>query len=45
MTANTDFEMLFVDPVPVTPEPTDEELNVLREVVDAMGVVIGKPGN
>jgi glutaconate CoA-transferase, subunit B len=43
--ANTDFEMLFVDPVPVTPEPTDVELKVLREVVDPMGMVIGKPGN
>ena len=43
--ANTGFEMLFVDPVPVTPEPTDVELKVLREVVDPMGMVIGKPGN
>jgi glutaconate CoA-transferase, subunit B len=43
--ANTEFEMLFVDPVPQTPEPTDLELKVLREVVDPMGVVIGKPGN
>ena len=42
--ANTGFEMLFVDPVPVTPEPTDVELKVLREVVDPMGMVIGKPG-
>jgi glutaconate CoA-transferase, subunit B len=43
--ANTGFEMLFVDPVPVTPEPTDVELKVLREVVDPMGMVIGKAGN
>jgi glutaconate CoA-transferase subunit B len=43
--ANTGFEMLFVDPVPVTPEPTDLELKVLREVVDPLGMVIGKPGN
>ena len=43
--ANTGFEMLFVDPVPATPEPTDHELKVLREVVDPMGMVIGKPGN
>ncbi|MBP1732665.1 MAG: 3-oxoacid CoA-transferase [Deltaproteobacteria bacterium] len=42
--ANTGFEMLFVDPVPQTPEPTDHELKVLREVVDPMGMVIGKPG-
>ena len=45
MTANTGFEMLFVDPVPQTPEPTDVELKVLREVVDPMGMVIGKAGN
>lgn len=43
--ANTGFEMLFVDPVPQTPEPTDVELKVLREVVDPLGMVIGKPGN
>jgi len=42
--ANTGFEMLFVEGVPVTPEPTDHELKVLREVVDPMGMVIGKPG-
>jgi len=45
MTANTGFEMLFVDPLPVTPEPTDHELQVLREVVDPLGMVIGKAGN
>src|SRR5512136_872889 len=43
--ANTGFEMLFVDPAPVTPEPTDLELKVLREVVDPLGMVIGKAGN
>ena len=41
---NTSFEMLFVDPLPHTPEPTDFELKVLREVVDPLGMVIGKPG-
>ncbi|HVO85347.1 MAG TPA: CoA-transferase [Syntrophobacteria bacterium] len=43
--ANTGFEMLFVDPLPVTLEPTDHELKVLREVVDPLGMVIGKAGN
>ena len=43
--ANTGFEMLFVDPLPVTPEPTDVELKVLREIVDPMGMVIGRAGN
>lgn len=40
--ANTGFEMLFVDPLPVTPEPTDEELRILREEVDPEGLIIGK---
>jgi glutaconate CoA-transferase subunit B len=41
---NTGFEMLFVDPLQVTPEPTDEELRILREEVDPEGVIIGKSG-
>jgi acyl CoA:acetate/3-ketoacid CoA transferase beta subunit len=41
---NTGFEMLFADPLPVTPEPTDEELRILREEVDPEGVIIGKHG-
>jgi glutaconate CoA-transferase, subunit B len=40
--ANTGFEMLFVDPLPTTAEPTEFELKMLREVVDPLGVVIGK---
>jgi hypothetical protein len=40
--ANTGFEMLFVDPLPITAEPTEFELKMLREVVDPQGVVIGK---
>lgn len=40
--ANTGFEMLFVDPLPITTEPTEFELKMLREVVDPQGVVIGK---
>lgn len=39
---NTGFEMLFADPLPVTPEPTDEELRILREEVDPQGVIIGR---
>lgn len=39
---NTGFEMLFVDSPPVTPEPTDEELEILRREVDPEGIIIGK---
>jgi glutaconate CoA-transferase subunit B len=41
---NTGFEMLFIDPMQVTPEPTDKELRILREEVDPEGVIIGKQG-
>ncbi|MGA2935872.1 MAG: hypothetical protein ABSF52_02070 [Syntrophobacteraceae bacterium] len=41
--ANTSFEMLFVDLLPETPQRTDYELEILREVVDPSGMVIGKP--
>jgi acyl CoA:acetate/3-ketoacid CoA transferase beta subunit len=41
---NTSFEMLFVDPLPQTPEPTDQELKILREQVDPQGLVIRKSG-
>jgi glutaconate CoA-transferase subunit B len=40
--ANTGFEMLFVDPLPVTPDPTDLELAVLRQQVDPEGLVTGR---
>src|SRR3972149_1356199 len=40
--ANTGFEMLFVDPLPVTLEPTEQELRVRREQVDPQGIIIGK---
>jgi glutaconate CoA-transferase subunit B len=40
--ANTGFELLFVDPLPTTSEPTDEELHILREEVDPQGLLIGK---
>jgi glutaconate CoA-transferase subunit B len=39
---NTGFEIQFVEPLPVTPEPTAEELRILREEVDPEGVIIGK---
>jgi acyl CoA:acetate/3-ketoacid CoA transferase beta subunit len=42
--ANTGFELLFADPLSVTPEPTDEELRILREEVDPQGRVIGRQG-
>jgi glutaconate CoA-transferase subunit B len=41
---NTGFEMLFANPPSVTPEPTDEELRILRTEVDPEGVIIGKHG-
>jgi len=40
--ANTGFEMLFDEPVTITAEPTDEELRILREVVDPQGRIIGR---
>ena len=39
---NTGFEMLFLDVLPETPEPTDHELRLLREEVDPLGFVVGK---
>jgi glutaconate CoA-transferase subunit B len=41
---DTEFELLFINPVPVTPEPTDSELRILRTEVDPDGVIIGKHG-
>jgi len=40
--ANTSFEMLFAENITTTPEPTDEELRILREQVDPLGRIIGK---
>ncbi|MBM3130154.1 MAG: 3-oxoacid CoA-transferase [Chloroflexi bacterium] len=40
--ANTGFEILFADPLATTPEPTDEELQILREEVDPQRLLIGK---
>jgi glutaconate CoA-transferase subunit B len=42
VTANTGFEMLFVEPLPITSEPTDLELEILRRDVDPLGIIIGK---
>jgi acyl CoA:acetate/3-ketoacid CoA transferase beta subunit len=41
---NTGFEMLFTDSFSATPEPTEDELRILREEVDPEGVIIGKHG-
>ncbi len=41
---NTGFEMLFADPLPQTLEPAGNELRILREEVDPLGLVIGKSG-
>lgn len=40
--ANTGFELLFADTLTTTPEPSDEELSILRKQVDPLGMVIGK---
>ena len=40
--ANTGFNMLCADQLPVTAEPTDEELEILRHEVDPQGMIIGK---
>ncbi len=39
---NTGFELLYADPLPFTPEPTDEELEILRVQVDPQGSIIGR---
>jgi hypothetical protein len=31
---NTGFELDFPDMIPTTPEPTDDELRLIREVLD-----------
>jgi len=40
--ANTGFEMLFADPLPVNQEPTDEELAILRNEIDPQRLIIGR---
>ncbi|MFZ3079284.1 MAG: hypothetical protein WA109_06325, partial [Bellilinea sp.] len=41
--AATGFEMLFAAHPEVTPEPTDEQLEILRTQVDPQGMILGKP--
>lgn len=40
--ANTGFELLFADQLPVSDEPSDEELAILRNEIDPQGLIIGK---
>ena len=42
VTANTGFALLWSTGLGVTPEPTDEELRILRDEVDPAGFVIGR---
>lgn len=44
VTANTGFTLPFAEPLQITPEPTNEELRLLRQEVDPLGRVIGKKG-
>lgn len=39
---NSNFHIEIPDDVPVSPEPTEEDLRILREI-DPLGMVIGKP--
>jgi len=41
--AATGFELLFVPQVETTPEPTDAQLEILRNEVDPHGMILGKP--
>ncbi|MHB0965091.1 MAG: CoA-transferase subunit beta [Bellilinea sp.] len=41
--AATGFEMLFAAHLEITPEPTDEQLEILRTQVDPLGMILGKP--
>jgi glutaconate CoA-transferase, subunit B len=36
--AKTGFDLILPDPIPTTPPPTAEELRLLREVIDPLGV-------
>jgi glutaconate CoA-transferase subunit B len=40
--ADTGFEMQFADPLPVSEEPTDEELAILRNEIDPERRIIGR---
>ena len=39
---NSSFEIIIPDKVGVSPEPTEEHLRILREEIDAAGIVLGK---
>jgi acyl CoA:acetate/3-ketoacid CoA transferase beta subunit len=39
---NSQFEIILPDRIETSPEPTDEELRILREEIDPAGIVIGK---
>lgn len=39
---NTGFDLLIPSEVAVTPEPTDDELRILREKVDPLGFYLGR---
>ena len=40
--ANTGFELLVLDPIRTTPEPTTAELQILREEIDPLRRIIGR---
>jgi acyl CoA:acetate/3-ketoacid CoA transferase beta subunit len=39
---NSSFEILFPDKVKTSPEPTKEDLRILRQEIDPSGIVLGK---
>ncbi len=39
---NSSFEIIIPDKIGISPEPTEEDLRVLREEIDPAGIVIGK---
>jgi glutaconate CoA-transferase subunit B len=41
--AATGFELLFSPHLETTPEPTDDQLEILRTQVDPQGMILGKP--
>jgi hypothetical protein len=39
---NSEFEILLPEEISVSPEPSSEDLRLLREVIDPTGMAIGK---
>ena len=39
---NSQFEIMLPDKIETSPEPTDEELRILRQEIDPVGIVLGK---